>query len=117
MVHPPHISQRGASILPSLMPLRRVRIAVGLTLVAAVVAVPPRAAAHEIPFDVTVHAFVKPEGHRLLVIVRAPLAAMRDLDYPSRGAGLLDLSRADAVLRDGATLWLADSIAVYEGDT
>ena len=78
---------------------------------------PVAVAGHDIPFDVTIQAFVKPEGHRLRLLVRAPLAAMRDLDYPTRGPGLLDLSRADAVLRDAATLWLADNIAVYEGDT
>jgi len=78
---------------------------------------PVAVAGHDIPFDVTIQAFVKPEGHRLRLLVRAPLAAMRDLDYPTRGPGLLDLTRADAVLRDAATLWLADNIAVYEGDT
>src|SRR5437667_9529797 len=78
---------------------------------------PVAVAGHDIPFDVTVQAFVKPEGHRLRLIVRAPLVAMRDLDYPSRAAGVLDLSRADAVLHDAATLWLAVNLAVYEGET
>jgi hypothetical protein len=67
-----------------------------------------------------VQAFAKPEGHRLRLLVRAPLAAMRDLDYPRRGPGLLDLSRGDAVasvLRDAAALWLGDNITVFEGDT
>jgi hypothetical protein len=79
--------------------------------------VPRAAAGHDIPFDVTVQAFVRPAGQTLRLVVRAPLAAMRDLDYPTRGPGLLDLSRSDTVLRDAATLWLADNIAVYEGDT
>jgi hypothetical protein len=74
------------------------------------------AAAHDIPFDVTIQAYARPEGHRLRLLVRAPLAAMRDLDYPTRGPGRLDLSRADAALRDAATLWLADNIAVFEDD-
>ena len=75
--------------------------------------------AHDIPNDVTVQTYVRPEGRRLHVLVRAPLLAMRDLDYPRRGAsalGLLDLARADATLRDAATLWLADFLDVYEND-
>ncbi len=73
-------------------------------------------AAHDIPADVTVQAFVKPEGSRLRLLVRAPLRAMRDVDFPLRGAGYLDLTRADAFVRDAATLWIADNIAMYEGD-
>ena len=75
---------------------------------------------HDIPNDVTIQMFVKPEGQVLRLLVRVPLAAMRDMDYPKRGAsnsGLLDVSRAERTLRDAATLWIADEIAVYEGDT
>ncbi len=39
-------------------------------------------AAHDIPSDVTVHAFVKPAGGRLQLLVRVPLKAIRDLDFP-----------------------------------
>ena len=42
-------------------------------------------AAHEIPSDVTVQALLKPEGQRLRLLVRVPLVAMRDMDYPTRG--------------------------------
>ena len=76
-------------------------------------------AAHEIPVDVTVHAWLKPEGQRLRVLVRVPLVAMRDMEYPTRGdktEGILDVSRADRTLRDAATVWVAEAIAIYEGD-
>lgn len=76
--------------------------------------------AHDIPNDVTIQALFKPEGQRLRLLIRVPLAAMRDVDYPKRGAnnsGLLDLSRADSTLRDAATLWVADFLSVYENDT
>jgi hypothetical protein len=79
-----------------------------------------RLSAHDIPNDVTIQTFFKPEGRRLRVAVRVPLAAMRDIDYPRRGpntSGLLDLGRADPTLRDAATLWLADFLDVYENDT
>jgi hypothetical protein len=42
---------------------------------------------------------------------------MREVDYPRRGAGLLDLARADAALRNAATLWIADNVELYENDT
>jgi len=77
-------------------------------------------AAHEIPGDVTIQAWLKPEGERLRVLVRVPLVAMRDMNYPTRGdktLGILDLSRAESLLRDAATLWVGEAIDVYEGDT
>jgi len=73
-------------------------------------------AAHDIPNDVTVQMFVKPEGERLRLLVRAPLRACRDVEFPKRGPGYLDLARAGDSLRDAATLWLSDAIQIYEGD-
>ncbi len=64
----------------------------------------------------TVQAFVKPSGERLLLLVRVPLKAMRDMEFPKRGPGYLDLQRVDAALHDAATLWLSDAIQLYEGD-
>ncbi|MEK6323548.1 MAG: HupE/UreJ family protein [Acidobacteriota bacterium] len=75
-----------------------------------------RATAHDIPNDVTVQAFLKPEGQRLHLLVRVPLRACRDVDFPTRGPGYLDLARADASLRDAATLWISDNVELYEGD-
>lgn len=102
--------------------MRKGRRIVAPSLVSALVAAlllasPAGPAAHDIPTDVTVQAFVKPEGSRLYLLARVPLGAMRDIDYPRRGAGYLDLARADAALHDAATLWLADNIDLYEGET
>ncbi len=77
----------------------------------------PRLAAHEIPTDVRVLAFVKPEGSTLRLLVRVPLLAMRDIDFPRRGAGFIDLARAEPALRDAAKLWIADTLVVYEEGT
>jgi len=77
-------------------------------------------AGHEIPGDVTIQAWLKPEGHTLRLLVRVPLVAMRDMNYPTRGdktLGILDLTRAESLLRDAATLWVGEAIDVYEGDT
>src|SRR5712691_11589154 len=84
---------------------------------ALILLLPLRTAAHDIPNDVTVHAFVRPDGQRLHLLVRVPLKAMRDVDYPRRGAGLLDLALADAALRNAATLWIADNVELYEKDS
>jgi hypothetical protein len=94
---------------------RRLRLAAlvaGLVLGGAAVAV-----AHDIPADVTVQAFFKPEGQRLRLLVRVPLRAMLDIDFPKRGPGYLDLARVDPALRDAATMWILDNVEVYEEDT
>ena len=77
------------------------------------------ARAHDIPNDVTVQTFFKPEGRTLRLVLRVPLVAMRDMDYPKMGprnSEMLDLARADKTLRDAATLWVADFMDVYEDD-
>jgi hypothetical protein len=76
-----------------------------------------RTTAHDIPNDVVVQAFLKPEGNRLRLLVRVPLQAVRDVDVPVRDRGYLDLARADAALRTAATVWIARNVAVYEEDT
>ena len=74
------------------------------------------APAHEIPNDVKLQAFVKPAGGQLQLLLRVPLAAMQEVDFPRRGPGYLDLARADAALRTAANQWLADNISVFEDD-
>ncbi len=74
------------------------------------------AGAHDIPSEVTVQAFLKPEGQRLHLLARVPLGAMRDVDYPTRGPGYLDLTRAEAPLRNAARLWISDQVELLEGD-
>jgi len=74
------------------------------------------AAAHEIPTDVKVQAFLEPKGDRLRLLVRVPLAAMRDMSVPMNPLGYLDLTQVDSVLRDAAILWIADYVELYEGE-
>ena len=83
---------------------------------ALVLLLPSAAVAHDIPADVTVQAFLKPEGQLLRLIVRVPLKAMLDIDFPKRGPGYLDLARVDASLRHAATLWVSDRMEVYEDE-
>src|SRR6187431_2207917 len=90
-----------------------------IATIAAAIAVwmPLPGGAHDIPNDVKVQAFVKPEGQRLRLLVRVPMAAMREADIPVRGPGYLDLQRAGPALATAANLWLADNIDVHEAGT
>ena len=99
-----------------LLPPGRMRLGWTAFLTAPLLLVPARAVAHEIPPSVTVLAFVKPEAHRLRVILRVPLEAMRDVDFPLRGPGYLDIQRATPLLANAARVWLAGYLSLYEGD-
>ena len=70
--------------------------------------------AHEIPNEVTVQTFLKPDGRTLTFLVRAPLKAMRDVDVPVRENGFLDLARVQPTLEDAARLWIGDFVELFE---
>jgi len=89
-------------------------LTLAVTTAVAIVALP---SAHEIPADVTVHAFIRPEGQTLRLLVRAPLKAMRDVSFPTRGPGFLDIPRADDTVREAAVVWIGNGLRLYEGDT
>jgi hypothetical protein len=76
----------------------------------------PSARAHEIPNDVRINAFVKPEGRNLELLIRVPLAAMIEVEFPTRRPGYLDLARADEALRGAARRYLIDNITLYENN-
>jgi HupE / UreJ protein len=95
--------------------MRKLRTIVALLIIFAA-AVPWTASAHDIPTDVVVHMFVRPDGERLRVLVRAPLAAMRDVPFPLRADATLELPRLGSRLDDAARLWIANNFAVYEDD-
>jgi hypothetical protein len=99
------------STLPATRGLRILALAAALLAAAA-----GGAGAHEIPADVVVRAYVKPEGGRLRLLFRVPMEAMRDVDFPLRGPGYLVLDRVEPYLREAARLWIADYVRLYEGD-
>jgi HupE / UreJ protein len=90
---------------------RRLATALAALLVCAIAF---RAGAHEIPNDVKIAAFFKPAGDRAYLLMRVPLAAMVEVEYPTRGPGYLDLARADDALRGAIKLYLTDNISVFE---
>lgn len=86
-------------------------------MAALLVAWPSPTPAHDIPATVIVRIFVKPEAHRLRLLVRVPLEAMRDIQWPLRGPGYLELAGVEPLLRDAARLWIASYVELYQDDT
>jgi hypothetical protein len=70
--------------------------------------------AHDIPNDIKINVFFKPDGQRLQLLLRVPMSAMREVDFPKRGPGYLEISRADEALRNATKLWLIDNIDIHE---
>ena len=75
-----------------------------------------QAPAHEIPTDVVIQTLLKPEGKQLDFLVRVPLQAMRDVNFPESGPGYLVISEADETIRDAAQIWIAQEVGLYENE-
>jgi hypothetical protein len=71
--------------------------------------------AHEIPADVTVQAFVKPEDGALLMLLRVPLVSLRDYDFDVSGPGYLEIDGADSMIREAVDVWIPDYLRMFEG--
>ena len=80
-------------------------------------AAPEAGEAHDIPATVVLRIFVKPDGNTLRVLVRAPLVAMRDVNFPLRDSlRYLDIPKASPLLTEAATTWILNSLSVFEDD-
>jgi hypothetical protein len=95
---------------PALQRAGRLLLAFGLA-----VAPGARVLAHEIPSEIVLHAFAKPEDGRLHLLVRVPLVLLQDLDLPKRGPGYLDLASVAAQFQAAATA-TARYIVLYENE-
>lgn len=86
------------------------------TFAIAILAVgtPNRGTAHEIPTDVVVQTILKPGPQYIDFLVRVPLEAMRDVNFPQSGPGYLVISEADKTIRDAATIWIGREVHLYE---
>ena len=94
--------------------MRAVRIAAALACLTA--AFSTAAGAHEIPADVTIQIFLKPDGRRAQLLVRVPLEAMRDLTVPLNTGGTADIAKLQPVLADAATVWVGQNVDLFEND-
>ena len=80
---------------------------------ARVAPVPP----HDIPADVVVRSFVKAEDGSLRLVLRVPLTSMRDVNFPVRGPGYVEIEEASELIEDQAKVWIADYVALFEEST
>jgi hypothetical protein len=73
-------------------------------VVAAVLAVPRWAVANgaDLPPEIVLQGFAKPEDGRLRLLVRVPLVLLSSFGLPKRGPGYLDLARIDDKLKQVA---------------
>lgn len=75
---------------------------------------PASSLGHEVPATAQVRLLMevqeRPDGPKAKLLVRAPLEAMRDIEFPQFGAGYLDIAAAEPQLRDAALRWLAPAL-------
>ncbi len=72
--------------------------------------------AHDIPSSLTLHAYVKPEGKQLNLLVRVPMEALSEIDFPTRGPGYLDFEKMPGLLEDIARTYIRESVKLYENE-
>ena len=96
----------------------RGRLLKGVAIAGLLLSFPATQSAHDIPGDVTVQAFVKPEGQRLRLLVRVPLEALSDMAFPTIGPGYLDFERARErdEFTDAAMVWMGQEVRIFEND-
>ena len=68
---------------------------------------------HDIPDEIVLQGFIKPEGERLHFLVRVPLVMLLGMKLPKRGPGYLDLPQIDEKLLASAAA-TAKEIQLYE---
>jgi hypothetical protein len=74
---------------------------------------PGRAFAHDIPKQVLLQGFVKPEAGELQVLIRVPLVMLLNLNLPKRGPGFIALDHVDEALKRAAAA-TSREIVLYE---
>ena len=100
-----------------LRPAKLVTLSIFLSLTGAnPVSASDNTLAHDTPSDVTIQAFLKPNRNTLHFVVRVPLTAMQDINFPVIGPGFLNFEEADPMLRDGAMLLIGQPVKIYEND-
>lgn len=84
----------------------------------------PAASAHEVPARVGIRVLARVDatgtrgpGGLLRIVVRAPLASMRDVEFPVRPDSTLDLARLTPSLREAAELWVAPALGLSADGT
>jgi len=69
--------------------------------------------AHDIAGKATVLVYVKPQDTRLMVLVRVPMEALTEVQFPVRGPGYIDLGQAESAIADAAHMYLSQSMHFF----
>ncbi|HLT64066.1 MAG TPA: hypothetical protein VKZ92_06040, partial [Pseudohongiella sp.] len=78
---------------------------------------PKAVVADEIPLRVSVQAFVKPEGNRLNLLMRVPMDALVEAQFPLRGdVGYIVFSEATGAMESAAMNEILTAIQVFEDE-
>jgi hypothetical protein len=72
-------------------------------------------AAHEAPVMANVQVHLAAEGRQMRAVVRLPLEAVRDVDFPRTAEGFLDAAALAPRLDGLAKLWAADPLRLAAG--
>src|ERR671912_942252 len=71
--------------------------------------------AHDIPDEIVLQSYVKPQQNRLQVLLRIPLIAIADANLPKDGVGYLAMPYLDPALREAANQ-ISNGIVFLERD-
>ncbi len=87
------------------------------TLAAALLALMLQAAlgAHDIPDEIVLQSYVKPQQDQLQVLLRIPLIAITDANLPKDGTGYLAMPYLEPALREAANQ-ISNGIVFLEGE-
>ena len=96
------------------IPISVRRAVVALALIACFFSL--RLSAHELPERVLVRVLAAAELPVLDVMLRVPLEALRDVDFPLTPEGYLELADTAPTLNHAATLWVVGNLRFRVGD-
>ena len=77
----------------------------------SIFALPVASHADDVPLSVAVQAYIKPEGNNLRVLLRVPMDALGEVDFPTRGVpGSLVFSEADSALETATNVYILNAL-------
>ena len=94
------------------MTFRVLRVAAALLLAVALQAA---VFAHDIPDEIVIQSYIRPQQNQLQVLLRIPLLAIADANLPKDGTGYLAMAYLDPALREAANQ-ISNGIVFLEGD-
>ena len=77
-------------------------------------ALPAEAQSHEIPRDAQLQVFLNQDPKRLTLLIRAPMSAMKEVEFPLIKDTYLNLEKVKPSLEQAAQLWFTDNIKIIQ---